>query len=303
MGAIQPNLGLLHELNIVTNARLDNLELSIDTMWTLRADGLLQPDQVYTEPGRVFPVDDHDDLRPLAPPNQNYVVTYQEAAVLEQFINQNFGTGALIGGSQPRGGERVTAEEIQAVREAGGNRLSNVHKHIEETALIPLLQKVMRLMQQFVTEDEVVRVIGDNGEVGEYYQVGVEEINHDYTLKPVGSDFLTDLKRRVKSILDFLQAVVQIPQMAPLVNYELILKDLVTLFGFDNPERYLMKPQQQQAPATEEEVAPPAPEEGGIEEELYSMGGRPLQQALMNDATAGGMPEVLSKYFGQQPNV
>lgn len=322
MGAIQPNAGLLHELNIVTNQRLDNLELSIDQMWTVKADGLLQPEDVYTEPGKVFLVADHDDIAPVPGVQGDYPITYQESGVLEQFIDKNFGTGPLIGGGQPRGGERVTAEEIQAVRDAGGNRLSNVHKHIEDTALMPLLARIMRSCQQFVTKDELVRISGGKPDSFEYYTVGPDELNNEWKLKPLGADYVADRKKYIQERLDFLAAVVQIPQMAAKVNYDAILFDLVHHFGFDDPDRYIvdgapaMAQDGTQMPAGGEATPsqdPNAPPQGGvippgaqtdIASQVYDMGGKPLQQAIMNDLQAGGMNTVLQKYLGQQrPNL
>lgn len=313
MGAVQPNMGLLHELNIVTNQRLDNLELSIDQMWTLRADGLLQPNEVYTEPGRVFLVADHNDLQPVPGTNADYPITYQESGVLESFIDKNFGTPPLIGTGQPRGGERVTAQEIQAVRDAGGNRLSNVHKHIEETALMPLLSKVMRLMQQFVEDDELVRVA--NGDGYDYYQVGADELNGEWKLKPIGADYVADRQKYIQQRLDFLAAVTQIPQMAPKINYDNILRDLVTHFGFDDPDSYVVSspgmgtpeaalPPGATDPAAQGQMMPPGgmpmiPDAGSdIASQLYDLGGAPLQQAVGTDFQAGGINKVLAEYMG-----
>ena len=311
MGAIQPSAGLLHELNIVSNHRLDNLELSIDQMWTVRADGLLQPNEVYTEPGKVFLVADHTDIQPIAGNTADYPITYQESGVLESFIDKNFGTGPLVGSGQPRGGERVTAEEIQAVRDAGGNRLSNLHKHIEDTSLMPLLSKVIRLFQQFVDADETIRVAGAGQDVFEYYSVGPDELNGEWKLKPIGADFVADRNKYIKQRLDFLSAVTQIPQMAPLLNYQAILRDLVTHFGFDDPDSYINSDGGQPAmpeempvedPAMEGEAQLPGLPGGGTElaDQVFQMGGAPLQQALMNDMNAGGMEQVMAKYAGQE---
>ena len=46
MGAIEPSLGMLHELNIITNQRLDNLEISVDSMFEVVNDGTLNPEDV-----------------------------------------------------------------------------------------------------------------------------------------------------------------------------------------------------------------------------------------------------------------
>lgn len=295
IGVTQPNAGLLHQLNIITNQRLDNLELAVDEMWTLKADGVLQPEDVTTEPGKVFLVSEHDDLQPVARSQNNFSVTYQEASVLETTIDRNAGTGALISANNARSGERVTAAEIQAVRDAGGNRLSNLHKHIEDTSLYPMLSKVYRLMQQFVTEPEVVRVAGLEAGAFNYYRVGADQLGYDFVLRPIGADHVTDKERYVQDRLNFLQAVAQIPQMAQLINYEAILYDLVQHFGFDDPDSYLVKPQQPMPQeGTPGESQPPEqvpsstlPQESYLDA-MGAIGGDPVKQAMAQQLLADG---------------
>lgn len=298
IGVLQPNAGLLHQLNIITNQRLDNLELAVDEMWTLKADGVLQPEDVYTQPGKVFLVSEHDDLQPVARSQNNFTVTYQEASVLETSIDRNAGTGALISANNARSGERVTAAEIQAVRDAGGNRLSNLHKHIEDTSLYPILSKVFRLMQQFVTDPEVVRVAGTEPGEFVYYRVGADQLAYEFILRPVGADHVTDKERYIQDRLSFLQAVAQVPQMAQLINYEAILYDLVQHFGFDDPDSYLSRQSQNgavpgtqgvpQAGGTPGEVPlPPNPQQQFLEQ-MQQLGGEPLKGAMSNQLLADG---------------
>lgn len=300
LGVLEPNSGLLHQLNIITNQRLDNIELSIDEMFTLRSDGVLQPDDVYTEPGKVFLVGDHTDLQPVPRNTQHYTVTYQEASVLEQTIDRNSGTGALISANNARSGERVTAAEIQAVRDAGGNRLSNLHKHVEDTTLLPILAKVYRSMQQFVTEPEVVRVAGAEPGSFDYFDIEPEDLGNDFVLRPVGADHVTDKTRYIKDRLEFLQAVANIPQMAQLINYEALLYDLVQHFGFDDPDSYVTKPQQPmpQAGAEGAEAVPPAVSEPTLADQMREVGGKGLEVAMQNEMSRNGGTEVAADVFG-----
>jgi len=291
IGVVQPAMGMLHELNIITNQRLDSLEISIDSMFTLKSDGVLAPDDVYSEPGRVFLVGDHTDLQPVELPQQ-WNVTYEETEVLEKFIDKAFGTGSMVSVGEGRSGERVTAAEIQALRDAGGNRLSNLHKHIEDTSLLPILKKVFRLMQQFVTEDEVVRVAGDQTGSYAYYKVDANTLNMDYSLKPIGADYVTDRENYIQSRMQFLQAVAGIPQMANSINYHKILYDLVQHFGFDDPESYIMQAQ-------------PVPPEGGVPSQsssqppLNGQGPSPTSPLTSSaQPTTGGTPPSMPSSDG-----
>lgn len=292
IGAIQPTLGALHELNSITNQRLDNLELSINSMWTMTQDSMLTPEEVYSAPGKVFEVENHGALQPVAMPNQ-YNISFEEAQYQESRIDKVFGAGALIGVGMARGGERVTAAEIQAVRDAGGNRLSGVHKHIEETSLIPLLNKVFRGLQQFVTEEEVIRVVGGNGEI-EYLAVGAEDFTNDFQIRPLGSDFVTDRERYIQTRLDFLQATAQFEQMSQHVNYYQVLLDIVQHFGFENPDSYI-----KEVESTSEALPPEDP----MTAQLRNMGGQSAVDGMMALPNVTGDMSMLTQSLGGLPPI
>lgn len=295
-GALEPVLGLLHELSIVTNQRLDNLELSVDTMWTFIDDGTVNPEDVYTAPGKLIEVADHGSLRPLQH-NQQFTVSYQEAGLLEQTIDKTTGTGAFIGVGQGRGGERVTAKEVEATRDAGGNRLGGIHSHIEHTALGLTLKKVYRMCQQFVTEDEVVRIPGYQPGEYLYVQVGEDELIHDFDVEPVGAGHIADKEYELQKRLDFIGVVSQNPEMAQMMEWAEIMKDLAKRFGFDDIERFIKQGGDKEAvdPMSATGMPPeptmpgqPTPQDLQIlNDAMGQMGGVPAQQMaqaqLMND--------------------
>jgi hypothetical protein len=292
IGAIQPNLGLLHELNIITNQRLDNLEIAADGMWKYVDDGVINPQDVYTAPGRIIPVGDMNNLMPIEMP-MNFTVTYNEATVLENKINANFGTPPLISTGEVRAGERVTAAEIQAVKDAGGNRLSGIHKHIETTTLKPLLGKLFRLMQQYVNESEVVKVTGKEPGSFEYYQLDPDTLLYDFILKPVGADHVVDKQHYIQDRVDFLSMTAQFPEMARLINYEMVLRDILQQYGFDDADKYLVSQQDQ---------ATPEDPNAAMKNDLREMGGEHLLTAAQASENASGSPmDIISQAMGQ-PN-
>ena len=300
LGTIEPSLGMLHELNIITNQRLDNLELSIDSMWEHVNDGTLQPEDIYTAPGKVFPVAAPGNIRPIEMP-RNFVVTYDEANVLETRIDKNTGTGAMVGAGVGRSGERVTATEIQATRDAGGNRLSGVHKHIEETALFPVLTKVYRLFQQFVEEDETIRVQGDELDSYDYIAVGSEELQHEFTLMPVGANHVADKEYEINKTLQFLQVAAQYPEMAKHVNFYTILVKLARLYGFDDVDQYIIEDHNQPEQAGGQPQQPPQAQVNPEEEMMkafYEGGGSANVSAMQGQMQADGGASMMNDMFG-----
>ena len=318
MGAIEPNAGVLHELNIITNLRLDNQELSINSMWSVKQDGIVQPEDISTEPGKVYSVMEHNDIQPLPAGSTEWRITYQEVSVLETIIDKNFATGNLVSAGAARSGERVTATEIQAVRDAGGNRLTNIHRHIENTSLYPLLMGVFNQMRQFVKEPEVMRLSGMKPGDYEYYELDPSvAFMHDYKLMPVGADYVTDQGKYLQQRLQFIQAVSQVPQMAEKLNWEKLLYDITNHMGFEDPDSYIIEPQkppmpvegqesEQQLLPTAAEPDPSSPEglaaaDSAALEELQSIGGKPLGAAYQAMKASGMSEQMLQQAASNQP--
>lgn len=307
LGVVEPSLGLLHEFNILTNQRLDNLELSIDSMWEYINDGTLQPEDIFTKPGRVFPVSQPDTLRPIQMP-QAYTITYDESAVLEQRIDKNAGTGALVSANAARDAERVTAAEVRATRQAGGNRLSGVHKHIEETSLIPLLDKLFRLFQQFVNEDDVVRIPGENPGEFDYASVGEEELQFNFKLVPVGADHVADREFEISQRMQFLQVVSSRPEMSQHVNYFNFMLDLARRMGIDDIEQFIQEEKNnelmQQAMGSGQPQQPNQQQQGlqQAQQSLHDVGGRTMQGAVEDNMAADGGADLMRSMFGVDPN-
>ncbi len=247
LGVIEPALGMLHELDILTNQRLDNLELSVDTMWEKVDDGSLNDEDVYTQPGKVFNVSQPNTLRPIAAA-QNFTITYDEGIVLESRIDKNAGTGNLISANAARAGERVTATEVNATRSAGGNRLSEIHKHIEQTSFLPVLDKIFRSYQQFIVEDEIVRIPGENPGDFDFVAVGQTELSQEVQFMPVGADHIANKEFEVNQRLAFLQIAAQNPQMSERINYFNFMLDLARRMGIDDVEQFIVQ-QEPAAPA------------------------------------------------------
>lgn len=306
-GVLEPSRGLLHEYNLINNARLDNMELSINSMYEFVNDGSLQPEDIYSKPGRVFAVNQQGTINPI-PLSNNFVISYDEANVLEQRIDKNAGTGLGISANAARDAERVTAQEISATRQAGGIRLTHVFKHIEETSLRQLLGKVFRLMQQFVTEDEVIRVPGKEAGEFEFVNVGQEELMFEFDIIPKGSGHVADKEYELNQRLRFLQIVSQNPDMAQHVDYFAFMLDLARKLDIHDVDQYIKDQTNPEPFAGGGGQAPPEeglpPEAGQMLDDGASMVegaqqnfGNASAQALQNNLQADG-GQALSQEMG-----
>lgn len=242
LGLLEPALGCLHELDSITNQRLDNSELVMNGMWTYTPDGVLRVEDVYSEPGRVIQVADHNSIRPLQLGSPNFTVSYSEQQNLEADIDQATGTGSFINVGQGRGGDRVTAQEIQATRDAGGNRLTSVYTWVSTTAFEPLLNRVWQSIRQFVTEDETLRLSENSVDGPKWVWLTIEPTDlGEFHVKPVGADHIADREFALNKRLQFLDLVSANPVMSEQLDWLEVMKDLASRFGYDDFDRF-MKP-------------------------------------------------------------
>ncbi len=283
MSILDPAAGLLHTLNIVGNSRLDALVIFIEKMFTMVDDGILDIDDVFTAPGKIFKVADHNSLRPMDMGSSNFTVSYQEAATLESNIDRITSTGPLIGGGQPRGGERVTASEITAVQQSGGNRLSTVYNRIELAFLVPLLSKVFDLLQQYFVTPEIVRVYAKDMQLNAFYNVLPEYLSYPYEFQPMGAAYIVEKQRQLSDVMNLMDVASRAPDMAQQLDYSILLEEILAQMRFKNPSRFL-KVSAAAAPAPE--GSPPAPDMGGelmqqgIDSQIQTDGGAGLLQGV-----------------------
>ena len=278
MTVLDPSAGALHILNVLCNARLDNIAVSIDKMFTMVDDGITRQEDVYTQPGKVFKVAQHGSIQPLDLGPPSFTLGYQEAQVQEGSVDRNCSTGPLIGGGQPRGGERVTAQEIVAVQESGGNRLASVHSHIEDSVTLALLQKVFSLMQQYVLTPQMVKVFMPEQDTYAFFEIEPEHLTYPFAFKATGAAYVVEKQRQIGDLMTLFDIAGRVPQLAERLDFDKILVEVLKQMRFTNPTSYIKTAAPvAAAPAPGEPPAPPA---------LDGIGEAALQQTVMEDGGA-----------------
>jgi len=271
IGLLQPVLGQLHQLFISGNHRLDIAEFIVNPMLLVNNDGDLDISQIWSEPGKIIPVSDLDNaIRPLELGGEKLMITVNDENLLEQRIDKTTGVGAYVGVNSGRQAERVTAEEVLAQRDAGGNRLGRYHSHVEKTAFTAFLSKCYAYIQQFMNEPEVVRLQKPEqrsmSDRFDYFEVTPEDVQMEVDIVPVGSEHLLDKEFELKQRLDFLGFVMQYQQLAQFLNLKEIMKDLARRFTKSEWEKFVSIPEtpEVQAPLAVESASLPvaqAPEQ------------------------------------------
>jgi hypothetical protein len=255
-GLLDPILGQLHQQYINQNHRLDVDELTVNPMWLVADDGSIDPSEVYSEPGKVLLVQDPTkSVGMVQMDGSSMQNTVQDEMMLEEKINKASGVGDYVGVNSGRDAERVTAKEVEARQNAGGNRLGRYHKHLERTALKELLVKAYEFMRQFTEEDTTIRVKkpvnGSMGDSYKFYSVGQPELLNELDIIPVGADHVIDKEFELRQHTDFYSFVQGSPQLAQFINWKEVAKDLAKRLIKGDWTKFVVLPQEQDSPGAD----------------------------------------------------
>lgn len=286
---LAPSVGLIAEQESLKNYRLSNAKLGSYMMFIASDEDTL-PDMLSFAPGKVFKARDVSNLTPLQIPDATNGMTSQEAEMLNQDIYKNIGLGAGTSANVARQGERVTAAEITSLKEASGIRLNQLFMIVESGFVTPLLNSILATLKK-AKGKRVVSVKQKDDSYNLYnttYEI-VKGFNVSLSVNGV-----RERLENVQKLVDLLNLAGQNEAVASVVNLEAVVKDIVTLYGFDNPAKYIKSAQPEMAP--QEPPMPPPPGEAGI--------GSPEQngviQAMLQQAQTD--PSVQALKFTDTPN-
>lgn len=289
VGALQPIASQLYYKDILTSRHADNVAVASDTMLEIVQGQVLEPDKLTIRPGQKIMVTKPGSINPIVMPASN--VAMQEMATIDQVIDKATGTGPYIGVNAGRSGDRVTAAEIAAQREAGGNRLTDVFSDIEVTVLLPLLKGYYYYLQQFATTMEsVIRTPTD-----EYYIINGSAFQQDIEFSILGAANVADKEYRTRQLQAFLDLAGSNEQMAQRVNWDEAIKALAQLIIPDMAMRIVQEAPPPPAPEQQQMAgAPPMPGQdpmmAGLQEAAMFSGGGPGVAALQSTAASEGLP-------------
>lgn len=286
VGALQPIASQLYYKDSLTSRTADNAAITSDTALEVVLDGVVDPDDVYMAPGKKIFTTREGVINPIALPN-NSSASIQELNILEQTADKAVGTGPYIGVGQGRSGERVTAAEVQAQRDTGGKRLTDVFTDLEAEVLIPLLQRFHKYCQKFYQGGDVINF------KGAYVSANPGVVQFaDFEVKALGAANVADKEYNLRQLLDWMAVVGQNPLMAEMVNWEEVLKHLSYMMMPSIADNVISGP-----PAPQPQPMTPNQQLGGeLEEAARFQGGEAGVRALQASQTAGALPAQMQNY-------
>jgi hypothetical protein len=252
------------------------------------------------EDGRFVPViDENRDLGSVVAPLPQVPLSpeiYQQSQIIEADINTVSGVSEYARGQMPE--IRRTATEASIIADAGNARAADKLATVE-LVVSTVARMVMQLMQQYMTEAQMIRVTGKDEE--EYFIAYTRDDiigEYDFNIQGGSMQPLNETARRQ-------QAISLMNALAPLVGVvvdpaELVKHVLQYGFGVTDAEKFLIQqqtPQDMEAAQAEAGAAPdpfgmPPPPMGG------GMGPGPVPDQVF-EATGGVPPELLAQLQNQ----
>ena len=254
-GALHSVLGQLATCDIITNQTLDNLELTINKKWGYVEDGVTDPDQMINVPGVRIPMAEQGNVWEIPSTGLDSLAYVQVDRLLGD-IDKAVGLGPLISAGPGRSGERVTAAEVAATRDAGGNRLSAVHRHVEREFLLPVLRRSWLLLRKFFKGTGVARVRISDTDEHAYVQVYRSDFQIDVDFSVRGADHVVDRERDIEDITMYMNVVASNPELAQLQNWPALARKFASVMGiFDDISEIVLEPDQGPSPEQQQALA------------------------------------------------
>lgn len=148
-------------LNDLTNQNIDSITFTLNQMYVLDPRYAHLLEEIENMPGAIYPVEP-GALQPIQqrPVPQD---AFLERSNIKNEMRETTASNEIVKGVSPAGGGQTTATEIQAQIAGAGQRMALKITQIEDEGFHQLATLVLRMIQLYVTEPMVVRVVGKDG--------------------------------------------------------------------------------------------------------------------------------------------
>lgn len=155
---------LIKEANALRNARLDNVNISVNPMWLADRAAGLNSRSIYSRPNGIIWTNDINGIKPVQMPDPS-IGSANELIQINQDIQ---GATALVAGAQSLGSLGKTfgrsATGVQYLQQSSSSRLGLKAKLLS-TYFFKRMGWIMQMTnRQYVTEDQWVRVSDPNSQ-------------------------------------------------------------------------------------------------------------------------------------------
>jgi hypothetical protein len=278
-GEIQHLEGPQDLINALTNQRVDNVRLKLETVFYGDARAIDDRKDLQVYPGAYIPVNNPND-QPLDQVFRQLDMgdvtssSYNEVDFWKGVVQEVSAVTPYQTGSGDDENMNDTATGVALISEQGNQRFSMKLKMAELTGVEALYRQFGALIQQFTPEDQIMRIMGPEGPSFKQVEPAALYGAFDFSVEPMSSA-QTDMIRQQQAMDLFNTALnAQVPDPATggqttraVFNIDPFGQDLLREFHKKEPQRYMAPPPQpppMAPPPVEGEVPPP---EGEVPQE------------------------------------
>lgn len=268
-------------LNTSVNIQIDNDAICNNIMMIADRSTNINADELIARKGGVIWVNNEEGK--------------QLTQLVQQLVFSKVNTSALVGLAINEIQEVSSASKImQGTYESGAVRSNGQTRTIatlgqskirgkvltfEEMWLMPYIRQFYGLLQQYMTEAQVLKYNGQDGTT-EYIKVSPEDIALDIDFIPVGSRALVQQEQLAHQLTNFLTVAAGVPNAVNLINFKYLIEKIWQQMSGEHDTHELF--------LTEEQMA-------------NNMAQQAIQQQLINDPTGQGQTQDLAE--SSQPNM
>ncbi len=217
-GPLEPVLGVQELINTFSNQKADILNMIIMGTFAYVEDGIIDPDDLFMQPGGGIPVGDIDNIRPLHP-NTNVALTFQEISEYREGGDRSTGLSDFERGQFPGG--RKSAREASIIKAGSSNRFNDIIKHVGGRAVSHTLRFFLESLKQFKY---------GSGEIDDKILEG------EYDLKYLGAETSINNAELLERLQVLNQMMQQNKEITLAIDEAEFAKEAVKAIGIKNPK-------------------------------------------------------------------
>lgn len=241
-GYIHPVIGTQEEINSSRNLNLRQARFNVHNVWGTPMDVDIDIDEI--EPNKIYQIPFFADGKPSLVPLMQGRPIPPEGYRNEQLLNMDsqralsapdWSAGSIGGGSD-------SATEARLHGQSAASRLKMQGSIGELSLLIPMGKKFLSRIHQYGKEEQVFRVIGQNGSV-EFNQITRQDIAGEFDVEAAGSFWYPNMDVLRQQMMQALTIVKGDPVMLEITDVYEVWAELWKMFpGIRSTERFLKPP-------------------------------------------------------------
>lgn len=268
-GEVEPVEFLQYELNTLRNQRMDNVNLTLNSMWLRRRNADIADSDLVSRPGGIIDVDSLDgDIRQV---EFKHVTgeSYREEQIIKSDIQNASGVFDHVRGVSSA--KEDTATEVIRLQQAAEARFYEKVMIMEYAGIQPLLYRMDGLVKQFLTENEEIPKV--TGDMVQFVEVTPDTVAGQYDYITMSSSMDSIANKQVKQ--QQLAMMYKLAGQDPLINRYEFLKLMFKSHDIKEVDRLLVDEQMAKALQMAQLGVPPnnTPSPGGTPNNMFGDNG------------------------------